>query len=189
VTRRDQIAALDVTTGKVEWSLDSESPAWGPPRLYHEGDVLLALFDQYRLTRLDPSNGKVLWEESASRSPVSGLADQASMGNGFWILVTKNGIDCRSVDTGRLVWHGESDQIVDARIYYSQVLALMKSPSRYQWVTWQISDGKQMDSKTVPLPGEHPRIHWAERGAVIITETGAVGLVQNTKSSPIGQEK
>ena len=124
------------------------------------------------------------------RHPISRFKACGSGLHGKWLLDSRyqNGI-VGSVDTGRLVWHGESDQIVNARIYYSQVLALMKSPSRYQWVTWQISDGKQMDSKTVPLPGEHPRIHWAERGAVIITETGAVGLVQNTKSSPIGQEK
>ena len=195
VTRRNQISALDQASGKVLWSHETSTPAWSLPHLYHEAGVLLALFDSYQLSRLNPADGKTVWEKGVTRSPTPSLGDHAMLAGGYFVFTTSAGIDCRSVETGQLIWHGDSGPIVEARIQDSRIEALIHSPRESQFVTWLISDGKKMESESIPLEGESPledesaKVHWTAGGVVITSETGAMGLVNNLKSAPIGQEK
>lgn len=61
---RLSVAMIDLTSGERLWTykVTSTSPRNGPPRLFRRGDKLIVIKDGEVAVRLDPANGKPVWD-------------------------------------------------------------------------------------------------------------------------------
>lgn len=61
---RLNVAMIDLAEGKRlwTWKVTATSPRNGPPRLFREGDKLVVIKDGDMAVRLDPANGKPVWD-------------------------------------------------------------------------------------------------------------------------------
>jgi outer membrane protein assembly factor BamB len=110
VNARQQVAALDLSSGKVTWShaLSAWSTLSGEPALLVGGsDGLFVAVPRnygYALQRLDPQTGRALWEDEAQLGP-----DRVDYGcfaldrNGVYYS-SRNVVTALSLDDGRTLW-------------------------------------------------------------------------------------
>jgi outer membrane protein assembly factor BamB/tetratricopeptide (TPR) repeat protein len=111
VTDPARVVMHDPATGKDLWTYDS-APSSGstlssgePPRLFGQGEVLVALLARnfgYQLERLDPQTGAPLWTKGAriTREAPGRLAfDDAAL-----YYVSRRILVARALTTGRVLW-------------------------------------------------------------------------------------
>lgn len=184
VIRRNQIAAFDEMTGKIVWTFETATPAWGLPLLFERDGAVLSLFDSFRLTRLDPATGALLWEVPLTRSPDLGLAKKCAISQGSFIVTSNDTIDCRSLDTGELAWQAKANDILGSRVDDRSVEAIIQTPSGSRFVRWNLADGQKRETDPLPVEGT-AEVVWTSDGAVVMTETRAIGFARDS----VGQEK
>ncbi|MBX9654313.1 PQQ-binding-like beta-propeller repeat protein [bacterium] len=184
LTRRNQITAFDELTGKIIWTHETATPAWGAPHLFEKNGIILCLFDSYRLSRLEPTTGKSIWEVPLTQSPNPSLHEKCSISQGYFVVTNRDSIDCRSLETGELTWQAKGNDISSTRIDEQSIEAFVPSPSGSRFVRWNLPDGKKWESAPMPIDGA-TNVIWTSDGAVLRTDNGAMGFARES----VGQEK
>lgn len=184
LTRRNQITAFDEMTGKIVWTHETATPAWGLPHLFEKNGIILCLFDGFRISRLDPTTGKSIWETPITRSPDPRLHEKCSISPSCFVVTHRDSIDCRSLETGELTWRANANEILSTRIHERSLEAIVPSASGSRFVRWNLADGKKWESAPLLVDGVES-VMWTSDGAVLSTASGTMGFARES----VGQEK
>jgi outer membrane protein assembly factor BamB len=110
VNGRQNIAALDLSSGKLAWShaLSARSTLSGEPALLiGGGDALFVAIPRnygYTLQRLDPRNGRPLWEDEAQLGSDRIDPDCFAVDVNGVYYTSRNVLTALSLDGGRTLW-------------------------------------------------------------------------------------
>lgn len=158
---RDRIVAVHAETAETLWTKSTGWPSWDPPILFSNGhDAMLAILDGYALSRLDPATGEPLWEVAATKSPRSGFDRLGFAREDRFYLGAPEGLDCRSLEDGRLLWRAEADGLVgvavDARRRLDvKIVGLEKGRGLPTVKAWNLRDGSlDWACRIEPLRGD-----------------------------------
>lgn len=176
VTGRAEVSAVEPGTGRLLWQRRTTWPSWDLPHLYARGNVLLLLVDSYQLSRLDPRTGEPLWETGVSTSPAKGLGDQCTLTGEYFLVGSRNGLDCLRTGDGRLAWHVQPGATDAFRVRSGHVEAVTTG-SEGRWLSaWSVETGQSRGKVSLPSLGSEARIAWTGSAAVISGASASVGI-------------
>jgi outer membrane protein assembly factor BamB len=88
--------AFDITTGKIKWETEGDGPAYGSPAMLNvDGNRQVVFQTQTKLTALDFSNGKILWEipTPVGEGRVNNAASPMADGQKLFFTGMNNGVN------------------------------------------------------------------------------------------------
>jgi outer membrane protein assembly factor BamB len=186
---RDRIVAVREKTAETLWTRSTGWPSWDAPVLYSNGrDALLTILDGYALSRLDPATGEPLWEIAASKSPRSGFDRLGFAREDRFYLGAPEGLDCRSLEDGRLIWRAEATGLVDVAVDARprrgvKIVGLEKGRGLPTVKAWNLHDGTlDWACRIEPLCGD-VRLESMEDAPAILSKGGREAPADDAEST------
>jgi outer membrane protein assembly factor BamB/tetratricopeptide (TPR) repeat protein len=183
-TAADELSAVEIATGKLAWTYSALSPSLHAPRLFSDGENLNALIDGWQVVRLDPCDGKKVWETTIGARPLSDPSGTRLIG-GRLVIVGDGWLHCLEATTGRRAWRRPMPDLVG----FTQILesdgaiALWSAaPSAAALMLFNPTDGELTRMFRFERPGSEPTLYW-NRCFCLVTGSEQNWLLAEPESS------